>query len=56
VVQVYIGAGQVPAGVQMAEKALAGFERIDLKKGQRKALHPCWVVVGRHPSAGRGHG
>ena len=36
VVQVYLGAGQVPAGVQMAEKALVGFERLSLKKGQWK--------------------
>lgn len=38
VVQVYLGAGQVPAGVQMAEKALVGFERLSLKKGQTQVV------------------
>ena len=38
VVQVYLGAGKVPAGVQMAEKALVGFERVSLKKGETKVI------------------
>ena len=38
VIQVYLGAGQAPAGVQMAEKALVGFERVSLKKGQTKEV------------------
>ena len=38
VVQLYLGAGKVPAGVQMAEKALVGFERVSLKKGQTKVI------------------
>ncbi len=38
VVQVYLGAGQVLAGVQMAEKALVGFERVSLKRGQTKII------------------
>ena len=38
VVQLYLGAGKVPAGVQMAEKALVGFERVSLKKGQTKVV------------------
>ncbi len=38
VVQVYIGAGKVPAGVQMAEKALVGFERVSLKRGQTQTI------------------
>jgi len=38
VVQVYLGAGQVPAGVQMAEKALVGFERVSLQRGQTQTV------------------
>ena len=38
VVQLYLGAGKAPTGVQMAEKALVGFERVSLKKGQTKVV------------------
>jgi len=49
VVQVYLGAGQVPAGVQMAEKALVGFERVSLKRGQTQAI--TIHIAPRPPSA-----
>jgi beta-glucosidase len=38
VVQLYLSAGKVPAGVQMAEKALVGFERLSLKRGETKEI------------------
>jgi beta-glucosidase len=34
VVQVYLTGGEVPAGVQMAEKSLVGFERVTLQRGK----------------------
>jgi len=37
--QVYLGGSRaVPAGVQMAEKALVGFDRVDLRPGETKRV------------------
>ena len=39
VAQVYLGAAEVPEGVQMAEKQLCGFARIeDLQPGERRTV------------------
>ena len=39
IAQVYLGAGEVPAGVQMAAKQLCGFARIeDLKPGESRSV------------------
>lgn len=55
IVQVYLGAAEVPAGVQIAEKQLCGFARIeDLQPGERRTVtitipersFCCWNTAG----------